>query len=69
MSGLRAKDALTVVEVPCDHPKWQALNTEVGCIHASHGGYPFALADHHTGLRLVDGVPTRYVPASAPAPA
>jgi hypothetical protein len=54
---------MPLVEVQCDHPKWQTLNKDVGCIHADHGAYPFALADHHSGARLVEGVPTRYVPA------
>lgn len=62
-AGLKRADALTVVDVPCDHPKWNTLNKAVGCIHSDHGTYPPALADHHSGVRLVDGVPTRYVPA------
>jgi hypothetical protein len=62
-AGLRSADALTVVDVPCDHPKWQALNKDTGCIHSDHGEFPFALTDHHSGARLVDGVPTRYVPS------
>lgn len=63
-SGLRAADALTVVEVACDHPKWSVLNKATGCIHADHGEWPPALVDQHSGVRLVDGAPTRYVPAS-----
>ena len=63
-SGLKAIDALPIVETPCGHPKWQALNKATGCIHPDHGEWPPALVDHHSGARLVDGVPTRYVPAS-----
>jgi hypothetical protein len=62
-SGLRAIDALPLVDVACDHPKWHTLNKAIGCIHPDHGGFPFATVDHHSGARLVDGVPTRYVPA------
>lgn len=62
-SGLKAGDALTVVELPCGHEKWNVLNKATGCIHSDHGPWPVPLADHHAGARLVDGVPTRYVPA------
>ena len=61
--GLRASDAKRPVDVPCSHPKWQVLNAAAGCVAADHGHYPFEMTDHHSGLRLVDGVPTRYVPA------
>jgi hypothetical protein len=63
--GLRASDALTAVDVACGHEKWHTLNKERGCIHPDHGEYPFPLADHHSGLRLVAGVPTRYVPSAS----
>lgn len=61
--GLRASDALTAVDVVCDHERWNVLNKDVGCIHIDHGGHPAVLSDHHSGLRLVGGVPTRYLPA------
>lgn len=63
--GLTRSDALPIVAVPCDHEKWNTLNKAFGCIHVDHGGYPFAAVDHHSGLRLVDGVPTRYVPEAS----
>lgn len=63
--GLERCDALPARDVPCDHEKWNTVNKRLGCIHVDHGGYPFASADHHSGLRLVDGVPTRYVPEAS----
>lgn len=62
VEGLRANDARPIVEVTCDHEGWNKLNANVGCIHREHGPWPVPLADHHSGLRLVDGVPTRYMP-------
>lgn len=64
--GLKRADAKAVVNVPCDHEWWNALNAKVGCIHPGHGPVPFPQADHHSGLRLVGGVPTRYVPPTKP---
>lgn len=61
--GLRASDAVPVVDVPCGHEHWNAVNAALGCIHSDHGAWPPPLVDHFTGVRLVDGVPTRYVPA------
>ena len=63
--GLTRSDALPTVDVPCGHEKWNTLNNDNGCIHGDHGAYPFGLTDHHSGLRLVDGVPTRYVPVAS----
>lgn len=62
-AGLKRADALPVIDVACDHEKWNVLNKATGCIHADHGPWPVPLADQHSGVRLVDGVPTRYVPA------
>ncbi len=63
--GLVRSDALPTRDVPCGHERWNVLNKDVGCIHADHGPFPFPSADHHSGLRLVDGVPTRYVPGGS----
>jgi hypothetical protein len=63
--GLRAGDARPVVDVECDHPAWNVLTKDRGCIHSDHGPYPYPTADHHTGHRLVAGVPTRYLPRRA----
>jgi hypothetical protein len=59
--GLTRADAKAKVDVPCDHDWWNTLNAKLGCIHADHGPVPFPLSDHHSGLRLVAGVPTRFV--------
>lgn len=59
--GLSRASALATIDVACEHPWWNTLNAKVGCIHSDHGPVPFPLADHHSGLRLVAGVPTRYV--------
>lgn len=61
--GLRAGDAKPTVDVTCTHPEWAAVNKKLGCIDSSHGPFPFPQSDHHSGLRLVQDVPTRYVPA------
>lgn len=61
--GLKASDAKPVVDIACNHPGWNRLNKALGCIHPDHGEYPFSAADHHTGVRLVDGVPTRWNPS------
>ncbi len=58
--GLKRSAALEVVVVPCSHPSWATLNSAVGCIDAEHGPWPPALVDHHSGVRLVKGVPTRF---------
>lgn len=63
--GLKRSDQKDAVDVPCSHPAWNAVNATTGCIHPDHGPLPFLLVCHFTGLRMVDGVPTRYVPAKA----
>ena len=60
--GLSRADAPAIVDEPCGHEKWNRLNADIGCIHPDHGPYPPAMVDHHSGVRLVDGVPTRYLP-------
>lgn len=59
--GLTRSDARDTVDVACEHQWWNTLNAKMGCIHPDHGQFPFPLSDHHSGLRLVRGVPTRFV--------
>jgi hypothetical protein len=67
--ALQRLDAPVAVDRPCHHEKWNVLNAVMGCIHPDHGRYPFDLVDHHTGIHLVDGIPTRYLPDPKAAPA
>lgn len=63
--GLCRSDALAITDVACEHEKWNRLNAAIGCIHPDHGPYPPALVDHHTGVRLVHSIPTRYLTSEA----
>ena len=62
MKGLTAADSLPTADVECAHAGWNLLNKALGCIHRDHGPFPFPISDHHSGLRMVAGVPTRFIP-------
>ncbi len=58
--GLRRVDAPEVVVVACSHPAWATVNAKLGCIASDHGPWPPAEVDPYSGMRLVDGLPTRF---------